>query len=172
MDYEFEGQRLGEQVEVLVRTHPMRFLIPGIKTLIIFLVPVALYLFFGLNLYSSIFIIAFIIWGIMEIVAEWYEYSNDICLITNMRILSIDQKGYFKRQIAEAELDKIQEAVYSTKGALQTMFNFGNISLQTASSSSHLILKNVPRPYEIQQEITKRIKSTKQVSLPKGDLPS
>jgi membrane protein YdbS with pleckstrin-like domain len=163
-DYEFEGQRPGEQVEVLVRTHPMRFMWPGIKTLLIFLVPVAIYLFFGLNLYASIFIIAFIVWGITEIVEEWYEYTNDICLITNMRIISIDQKGYFKRQIAEAELDKIQEAEYSTKGPLQTMFNFGDIKLQTASSSSHLVLQNVPRPYEVQQEITKRIRVTKPIS--------
>lgn len=157
-DFEFEGQRPGEIIDLVVRTHPMRFLLPGLKALLVFLASVALYLFFGLNGYTVIFIVIFILWGITMIVQEWYEYSNDICLITNMRIISIDQKGYFKRQIAEAELEKIQEAKYLTKGFLQTMFNYGNIHLQTASSKSHLILKNIPRPYEVQQEITKRIK--------------
>lgn len=159
MNYEFEGQRPGERVEVLVRTHPMRFLWPGFKTVLILLVPIALFLFWGANLYSGILILIFIIWGLFEIVEEWYEYSNDICLITNKRVISIEQEGFFKREIAEAELDKIQEVEYATKGFLETAFNFGDIHLQTASAHSKIVLKDVPRPYNIQQEITKRIKN-------------
>lgn len=154
----FEGQRPGENIEVIVRTHPMRFLWPGIKAVLIFLVPVAVWLFFGANLYSSIVIVIFIIWGLFEIIEEWYEYSNDICLITNHRVISIDQEGFFKREIAEAELDKIQEAEYTTKGILETTFNYGDVHLQTASAKSNLVLKDIPRPYQVQQEITRRIK--------------
>lgn len=136
----------------------MRFLLPGLKAVLILLVPVAVWLFFGVTLYSTIIVIIFIIWGLFEIIEEWYEYSNDICLITSQRVISIDQEGFFHREIAEAELDKIQEAEYETKGFLETTFNFGDINIQTASATSKLILKDVPRPYEVQQQITKRIK--------------
>lgn len=157
-NYQFEGQRPGEEIEVIIRTHPMRFLWPGVKVVLLLIVPTAIYLFFGVGLYQSILMMVFLVLAISIAVGEWYEYSNDICLITNFRILSIIQIGYFKRQVAEAELDKLQEAKYTTRGMLQTMFNFGNIELQTASSISNIVLKNVPRPYEVQQEITKRIK--------------
>ncbi len=110
---------------------------------------------------GGVAIVVFIIWGLFEIIEEWYEYSNDICIVSNQRVISIDQEGFFRREIAEAELDKIQEVEYQTHGLLETTFNFGDIHIQTASAHSNLVLKDVPRPYEVQQQITKRIATSK-----------
>jgi len=156
-DFEFVGQRPGEKVELVIRTHPMKFLVPSLKIALVMLVPIALYLFLGASLYSGIFGVLFLFVAIYGFTRMWYEYTNGIGLITNLRVLVIEQNSFWKRQISEANLDKIQEVTNQTRGFIQTTFNFGNVYMQTASSTSRIELKNIPRPYQIQQEITKRI---------------
>jgi len=158
-DLDFEGQRPGEEIEKLIKTHPMRFLWSGIKVIVIWLIPVASYIFLGAGALTSILILIFLLWGLYIVIREWYEYSNDTFLITNQRIIAIDQHGFFNREISETNYDKIQEVSNKTNGFLGTTFNFGNVFLQTASSNSKIVLKSIPRPYLIQQEITKRIKT-------------
>lgn len=146
---------------MIIRTHPMRFLLPGIKIIFLIAIPLASYLFLGASIYTSIAVMVFLLLIIFYVISQWYQYENDITLITNERVIVIHQHGFWKREIVEINLDRIQEVNNQTHGPLQTMFNYGIVQIQAAGSTSKITMEMVPRPYLVQQEITKRISGTR-----------
>ncbi len=103
-------------------------------------------------------------WGITGFIAAlviaiiigtrgWYIWSLNLLAITNQRIIDMNQHGLFKRTVAEATYDKIQDVRYSIQGVWQTMFKFGSIVIQTAGSSTTLELNGIHEPFEVQQQI-------------------
>ncbi|MBI2984572.1 MAG: PH domain-containing protein [Candidatus Kerfeldbacteria bacterium] len=98
--------------------------------------------------------------GVVLAIAVWsglralYVWSRNVLLITNQRIIDIDQQGFFQRTVAEAAYDKIQDVRYASRGLWQTLFRFGSIVVQTAGTTTNLELSGVKDPVTIQQLIT------------------
>jgi len=67
---------------------------------------------------------------------QWTNYYLDVWYVTNKRIIDIDQKGIFHRQISNIRFDKIQDVSVEVKGIVATFFDFGDIHVQTASEDS------------------------------------
>ncbi len=107
-------------------------------------------------------------WGIalfsvLNVIGVWVavhtlvrQYWNAF-IITNMRVVDIDQRGFFNRLVSEASFDKIQDISYSVRGVLGTVFNFGNVQLRTAGSSSTLDLMRVHDPKSLHHLIAEAI---------------
>ena len=53
-------------------------------------------------------------------------------VVTNERIINTEQHGLFVRTASELDLTSIQDVTSETRGFLQTMFNYGNVLVQTA----------------------------------------
>ncbi len=97
------------------------------------------------------------IWGIvlfsaLNAVGVWLalrtlvrHYWNAF-IITNLRVVDIDQRGFFSRLVSEASFDRIQDISYSVRGVLGTVFNYGTVCLRTAGASATLDLMNVRDP--------------------------
>lgn len=83
-----------------------------------------------------------------------FLWSRNILILTNHRIIDIDQRGILHRTVAEAPYQKIQDVRYSTQGLWQTMFHFGTVIIQTAGNTTNLELTQVRDPQRVQQMIT------------------
>lgn len=81
--------------------------------------------------------------------SQFVEFYLDSWIVTNDRIVDIDQIGLFTKSVSELDLYRIQDVTVDVKGFFHTMFNFGNIIIKTASGNSHIIFWNVPNPNEI-----------------------
>lgn len=111
-------------------------------------------------------------WGIalfaaLNVIGVWVavhtlvrQYWNAF-IVTNMRVVDIDQRGFFNRLVSEASFDKIQDISYSVRGVLGTIFNFGNVQLRTAGSSATLDLIHVRDPKSLHHLIAEAIASQK-----------
>lgn len=97
------------------------------------------YLKIGMMLYYLIFL--------CSLFYVWMDYYLDITIITNQRILLIEQKGLFNRQVTSVPRDKIQDITVRKRGVLQTFFDFGDIQLQTAGEENYS-MKDVFQPNE------------------------
>lgn len=157
-EYHFHGQRAKEHV-MLVRNQHFLVLTPKILIAVITLViPYLLIKFpsivttYGLVIYG----IVFLYW----VGHHLYSYRQSVSIITNERIISVLQRGFFNAKITEAELNRIQDVSSDIKGVLQTAFGFGDVTIRTASESL-LVLVNVPKPYDVQQAIVRALKETK-----------
>ncbi len=77
----------------------------------------------------------------------------DVWIITNDRLIDIRQVSLFSRTIAEVDLYQIQDVSSEVKGFFPSLFNFGNVYLQTAGPVPKFVLYNVGDPHRLRQAI-------------------
>lgn len=75
-------------------------------------------------------------------------------VLTNFRVIDVDQRGLFDRTVSEAVYDRIQDVSYHVKGVWGTMLHYGTIIVQTAGATTNLELFYVHEPKEIHHVIT------------------
>lgn len=157
-------KKLYEEIVYRLRVHPLLFM----KNVFIFLflatLPVIFYYFVGENypgfleneitkpaliLGASVYFLG--IW--VFFFAQFIEYYLDNWVITNDRMISIDQQGLFARTISELDLYRIQDVRSEVNGLFATMFNYGNLYVQTAGEQDFFILKGIPNPHEIRKKL-------------------
>ena len=73
-------------------------------------------------------------------------------MITSQRLVVVKRKGFFSRQVSEIALDKILDVSYQTKGIMQTLFNYGTVSVK-AGGETETIFEKIPNPKKAQESI-------------------
>ena len=84
---------------------------------------------------------------------QWTDYYLDVWYITPERIVAIDQKGLFRREVIDLRHEKVQDATVEVNGIIPTLFGFGNIQVQTASEISKIIIRQAKDPLEAKRVI-------------------
>lgn len=85
----------------------------------------------------------------------WFDYYLDIWIITNVRVVNVEQKGLFSRQVSELKFHQIQDVSTDIKGFFPTVLNFGDITVQTAAEQSRFLFRSVGNPYKVKSELMK-----------------
>jgi len=78
-------------------------------------------------------------------------YYLNIQIITNIRIVDITQVGLFSHTLSELHIDKIEDATSQSNGILGTLFNYGDVFIQTAGAIDRFEFRNVPNPSAIEK---------------------
>lgn len=81
------------------------------------------------------------------------DFYLDVWLVTNDRIVNVNQEGLFARTISELDLYKIQDVTSQVHGVFPTMFNYGNVYIQTAGVKERFVFEQVPNPHEVRKTI-------------------
>ncbi|KKU12913.1 MAG: hypothetical protein UX20_C0037G0002 [Candidatus Magasanikbacteria bacterium GW2011_GWC2_45_8] len=81
------------------------------------------------------------------------NYFLDLWIITNDRIVSIDQRGLFSRTMSELDLYRIQDVTSESHGLFATIFYYGKLTAQTAAAKDFFIFDNVQNPHHMREEI-------------------
>jgi hypothetical protein len=85
----------------------------------------------------------------------WTDYFLDVLVITNKRIINIEQKALFSREIASLRLDKIQDITIDISGILATFLSFGNMRIQTAGEQEEFLIRFIQNPESLKNIILK-----------------
>ena len=106
------------------------------------------------------------------VLAIWLLYFNglidyylDVWIVTNERIINIEQKGLFSRTIAELKLYRVQDAKAEVTGILHTLLDYGTITVQTAGEEAHFTFQQIPEPYKISRQILELVEEDRQQHL-------
>lgn len=83
----------------------------------------------------------------------WVDYYFDIWIVTDRRIVNIEQKGLFSRRISELELEKVQDITTDVRGVIPTFLNYGDLLVQTAAEQEKFLFRNIPDPYSVKDLI-------------------
>lgn len=84
----------------------------------------------------------------------WTDYYLDAWVITNRRIIGIDQKGFFSREVSTFRMERVQDVTIEVSGLIPTFFNFGNITVQTAGDNKSFVMPGAPAPASVKQVIS------------------
>lgn len=88
-------------------------------------------------------------WAV-RIFLNWYQYDNDLWVITNQRVVDCIKPNPFGLKIATADLVNIQDMTVVRSGILATAFNFGDVVCQTAADNRDFTLGGIPHPQDVQ----------------------
>lgn len=163
--YHFPGQHKSEEVILLLRRHPIillgKILVISffLFILIVFWIKGIEYLpaffeepYLNFSIFISLILILFI-WLYTFIV--WTDYYLDVWILTNERLLDIEQKGLFHRVISVLRFSRIQDITSEVRGFIPTFFHFGDISIQTAAEQERFKLDQIPHPIRVRRTIIK-----------------
>ncbi|PIR03070.1 MAG: hypothetical protein COV60_02345 [Candidatus Magasanikbacteria bacterium CG11_big_fil_rev_8_21_14_0_20_43_7] len=163
---EFINQKSYEHIIYRIRRHPITFIPIVFMFLILLLVPFIVYIIIGtlfpeimtgprtyplLLLLGSTYILTMFLFFYVRFI----DYYLDLWIVTNDRIIDIEQNNLFSRSITELDLFRIQDVTIEMHGLFSTLFDYGNITVKTASSNSHIIFTAAPHPNMIREELIK-----------------
>lgn len=97
---------------------------------------------------------ALILWQMLF--AKWTDFYYDVWIITNWRIIDIEQKGFFKRNVATLlNLDHIEDITTEVGSIFGTFLNYGTLQVQTAASKTEFFMVDIAHPREVERIIRK-----------------
>lgn len=159
IDIDFPGKQENEEVKLLLRQHPFILIRQNIIYLFYFIVPLILYLL-GKSYFA--FILSFPIYPIFILLIslyyffflfffliEWVDYYFDAWIVTDRRLIDVEQIGLFRRSVSETRLEKMQDVSFEIKGLFGTIFHYGLISVQTAGAAQNFTINKVSDPAKI-----------------------
>jgi uncharacterized membrane protein YdbT with pleckstrin-like domain len=165
----FPGQKPDEQVKLLVRPHWLVMLRPLAAILFLAIIPVVVLAvlsanqvepFSGIGLaITAVTVPAYYLTLITWFFIAWVDYYLDVGIITDHRIIDIDQRGLFRRNVAELDCKMVQDINADKTGILQTLFNFGDVIVQTAGETPNFTFTAIPRPDEMVDRIQEVIRA-------------
>ncbi|MCA9376172.1 MAG: PH domain-containing protein [Candidatus Doudnabacteria bacterium] len=155
----FPGQHDGEETVVTLRRHIWAFLFEITILLGAAILPIVLFVLLRsfipdlldppnsnilallLSLYAFFVTLYFFV--------VWIDRYFDVWVITNERLIDVEQKSFFNRTTSELELDKIQDVTVEVKGVLPTLFHYGTIHVQTAAIQRNFSIQDIKYPYVV-----------------------
>ena len=163
LDYYFSSQNPNEHVLHIIHRHWFNMVLQFIPVIVMIAIMIASYILYPymfsgfvnddmrtLFLFgNSLLFLLMWIYGFVI----WFDYYLDIWIMTTERIVNVSQKGLFSRQVSELKYRMIQDVSTDVHGFFPTLFNFGNITVQTAAEQSRFVFNSVGNPYAIKAEI-------------------
>jgi len=153
---------VNEQVQLVVRKHWFIIFKDLIGIVMFALVPIFLFsgmLFAGEATAVSVFMIALwllIVWVIAFTV--WTNYYLDIWVVTNKRIINVDQISLFNREVTTLRMERVQDVTIATHGLMATIFKFGTIRVQSAGAKNEFsVIHGIPDPEIVKSAILERV---------------
>ena len=74
-------------------------------------------------------------------------------IVTNDRLIDVEQRGLFTRDIAELRYKSIEDIKVVTSGLIATWLGFGDITIQTAGSRKEFMIKCAKDPLKAKDMI-------------------
>jgi uncharacterized membrane protein YdbT with pleckstrin-like domain len=118
--------------------------------------------FFEIVMTQQLLILSLFLWSIWLIGAwvmlfiEWTDFYLDMWIVTNKRVIDINQKGLFNREMATVRIEHIQDVKIEVSGIIPTFLQLGNIHLQTAGEIREFSLDSAYKP-EIAKQVINRL---------------
>ncbi len=93
---------------------------------------------------------------------EFTDWYLDTWIVTNERIINVEQHGLFSRTASELHLLNIQDVTSEVHGLLRTFLKFGNVYIQTAAERERFNFKDVHQPERLREQILKLVDDDRQ----------
>lgn len=146
----------GEHLVTVVRRHPIGIIgiyaEMGVGIIgVIGLVLLAIYSFFrslsgsdkGLIAASALFVVGFLV---ALLLISTYVYRQCRLIVSDKSVIQVLQKALFNRKISRLSMSNVEDVNVEQQGILQTWFNYGTLTIQTAGEVDNFVFPFCPDP--------------------------
>lgn len=143
-----------EQVKALARRHGIT-LVPLLLLALVMIVTPFFFLFplFGSGPAGIVVFLAVVTSGILIAFRSFIMWDGDLLIITNQRIVDVDQQGIFSRTVNEITYNNIQDLSWSKGSVLDYVLRIGTVRMRSDSGSMTIEAKHVAHPKALQNLI-------------------
>ena len=131
-----KNMRPWESVSMVIRRHWIIYVLLWLYFALWLFITLWMYLILWFNNFTNILIIIFWLMFSIFLYIEWLNHELDLYIITNNRIIWVEQKSFLDRTVSECNLWQVQEVNSSTKWFFANILNYGSIYIQTAWSAT------------------------------------
>lgn len=103
-----------------------------------------------------LFLFTYCLWLIivwMFLFVFWTDYYLDVWIVTNKKLVDVEQRGLFNREIATMQLSKIQDVTSEQKGLMPSILGFGDLHVQTAGREKEFVIRSVKDPNVLRKQL-------------------
>lgn len=162
-----------EAVENVIRKHWFILLKQVIALVTVYILPMLLFLFFSGRsielgphttlhvqpdaslIFFGLFAWSLVIW--MKLFGVLTDYFLDMWIITSRRMIDVEQKGFFHREVSSFRIDRIQDVTIEIQGVIPTFLDYGDLHVQTAGESKEFIIRGIGKPKHIKEVVLSAI---------------
>ena len=150
---DFETRDKEEKVILLLRKHPLTNFSWIVVGALMIVAPIALSAFPLLSFLPKEFqLIVILGWYLITtalLLENFLTWFFNVNLITDERIIDIDFFNLIYKQVSDTNIDKIQDVTYTMGGVARTLFNYGDVFVQTAAEVPNFDFLAVPNPDKV-----------------------
>jgi uncharacterized membrane protein YdbT with pleckstrin-like domain len=155
-----------EYIVAIFRKHPFYVWITIAKYILIAVLPVLAGTFIGNTLgdYSDYAFIIYLVFLIILWISFFIEYTDfmlDTWVLTNERLVDVEQLALFSRRISTLSLDRIQDITIEQSGLLNSMLGIGTVFIQTAGTEDEFKIIGMREPSHVKDIIMQTYQSSK-----------
>ena len=148
-----QNMRPWEEVLMVVKRHWIVYVMLFIYFFSGVIVTFMIFFFFWLNTWW--YMLNIILWLILSIILyiEWLNHELDMYVVTNNRVIGLEQIAFLNRAVTECNLWQIQEVNSKAKWLFANIFNYWTLSIQTAGSKTTLKMQLCPDVMQTSRKI-------------------
>lgn len=112
-------------------------------------------------------IVVFLIWfvsGIVILSRLYFMWKRTVFVVTDMRIVDYDQRGFFHRVVTEARFEQIDEVSVQVNGIVATLFRYGALRLKLRGAAADIEIEQVKRPEQLADLINDLRSQSRQIT--------
>lgn len=127
-----ENLRPWELVISVIKRHWIVYIILWLYVLIWIIISIGLLLILWNTLIWNLTNIIFWLYFLVFLYIQWLNHELDMYVITNNRVIGIDQISFLNRTVSECNLWQVQEVNSKTSWLFANILNYWTLSIQTA----------------------------------------
>jgi|SRR3989338_1326266 len=168
----FQTQKHNELIILFLRAHLITNVSWLVLSLILITLPIIALIFLpklGINFsassqtirFTGVYIFFYCLIVFSYVFINFLHWFYNIFLVTTERIVDVDYSDIVMHNIASTNLNHIEDVNYTQSGFIPTLFNYGNLFVQTAGNERNFEALSISKPREATHIIGNLIGKTK-----------
>jgi membrane protein YdbS with pleckstrin-like domain len=141
---QLENMRPWEKIVMVIKRHWIVFVILWIYFVLAIIVSISLYVLLWFNALNHMLNIAFWLIFSLFLYIEWLNHELDMYIVSDNRIIWVEQITFLNRTVSECNLWQVQEVNSKTSGLFANILNYWTLSIQTAWNKTTLKMDFCP----------------------------
>jgi len=167
----FETQESEEKIILLLRKHFITNVSWILITILMIFAPLILRWIPLLEFFPWRFkFMTIIMWYLMTtafVFEKFLSWYFNVFIITDERIVDVDFVSLAYKEITETKIDKIQDITFTMGGAVRSLFNYGDVFVQTAGQIPRVEFEDVAKPDKVAKILNQLILQEEQEKIEK-----
>lgn len=155
----FQTQKSDEVILLFLRSHFIVNLSWILVSLTLLLLPIIILMFLprlGIDSqnsavaakFTTVYVLFYYLIVFAYIFISFLHWFYNVFMVTSQRVVDIDYSDVVVHHIAVTNLNQVQDAKYTQAGFIPSLFNYGNIFVQTAGTQLNFEEPSIPKPRE------------------------